>query len=302
MKALVIGYGSIGKRHAKILQNMEKIDSVTVLSSQPNVPFEIINRIEEIININPDYIIIASNTSLHYKQLQFLEETFKDKTILVEKPLFDCLHDYTIVNNKVFVAYNFRFHPMLSLIKEKTKGKKLWNINVFAGSYLPDWRPGRDYQTTYSAIKNAGGGVLLDLSHELDYVQFMAGEIEIGYTINEKVSNLEIETDDLLLLSGKTEKCSHIHISLNYFTRQSFRKIIIDGESISIQADLKANTVSLYEDSKKREYSWPSLERNSTYEAEHNAVVSGDYSKFCTYEEGIKTLQLIEKIKSFEIT
>ena len=175
--ALVIGYGSIGKRHTEILQSMDEIDEISVLSHQNKLTMPTIENMHEISDIDPDYIVIASITSLHFEHLRFIENNFEGKTILVEKPLFDKYYDFTINNNSVFVGYSLRFHPLMQLIKEKIAKRKLWNVNIFCGSFLPDWRANKDYRKTSSAKKSAGGGVLLDLSHEFDYVQWFCGKI-----------------------------------------------------------------------------------------------------------------------------
>jgi len=297
--ALIIGYGSIGKRHADILDSLDIIKKVSVYSNQKNLPFETIKSFDEIINLNPDYIVIASETSLHFKQLMFLEKNLIDKKILVEKPLFDSLKNLEIVRNQVFVGYNLRFHPIINLIKEKISQKLLWNIQVFCGSYLPHWRQNKDYRESSSAKKKTGGGVLLDLSHELDYVQWLTGSISVQYVVNQKVSNLEIDTDDLLLLSGKTDQGSHLQICLNYFTQNSLRQIIIDGDEISLQADLIKNNLLVVEKGEIYNYSFEELQRNDTYKKQHEAILKNNLSSICTYQEGLKTMQLINRIRTY---
>jgi CMP-N,N'-diacetyllegionaminic acid synthase len=278
---------------------MEAVNNVSILSSQLNLPYKTITSSEEIPKLNPSYIVIATNTALHHRLLTFLEENLQGRKILVEKPLFDSFYNLEIKNNQVYVGYNLRFHPLIQLIREKIIDKKLWNIQVFCGSYLPDWRPGRDYRTTASARKETGGGVLLDLSHELDYVQWLVGAIDLRYVKSKKISDLDIETDDLLLLSGKSKNGAHVHISLNYFTRKPIRQIIIDGEGISIQADLIANTIKLYDRNEPSELSWLEFERNNTYLEQHRSILNNDFSRVCTYKEGLETMRLIDCIKSF---
>ncbi len=119
IKALVIGHGSIGKRHADILNEMDKISQVTVLSNQSNLPFRTIKSKEEILRLDPDYLVVASNTALHHEQLVFIDNNLQGRKILIEKPLFDVFHDLDIRNNQVFVGYNLRFHPLIQLIKKK---------------------------------------------------------------------------------------------------------------------------------------------------------------------------------------
>ena len=298
MRALVIGYGSIGSRHADILSSMSMVDEVYVLSSQEYIPYKTIKSLGEIKDIDPDYIVVASDTSTHFEKLYYLENNYLDKTILIEKPLFDQYHDFTVQNNSVFVGYNLRFHPLLQLIIEKLADRKLWNIHVFCGSYLPGWRPGRDYRDTSSARRDKAGGVLLDLSHELDYVQWMAGKIAPEYVVLGNVSDLDIETDDLFVLVGRTEAEATLQITLNYFTRQPVRQIIIDGEGISIEGDLIAGSAKVTEDGNKLDYAWPELSPDSTYQAEHEALLSGDFEGACTYREGQDLMRLIDLCRS----
>ena len=153
LSALVIGYGSIGKRHVEVLKETREISTVSVLTSKTDLPYETIQSLDDIINLNPDYIVIASPTNQHFIQLKFLEENFAGKIILVEKPLFDFPKNFDVKNNKVYVGYNLRFHPIINKIKSLCKSSCLWNINIFCGSYLPDWRPNKDYRETYSAKK-----------------------------------------------------------------------------------------------------------------------------------------------------
>ena len=299
LTALVIGFGSIGKRHADILNTMDEFSHVFVLSRQTGLFYETIKSMDDIPGLNPDYVVIASPTSQHYSQLKFLESHLKDRKILVEKPLYDYMADLLIENNEVYVGYNLRFHPLLHKIKHAVDGRKLWNIQVFCGSYLPKWRNGRDYRETSSARQDSGGGVLLDLSHELDYVQWLTSPLEVNHAVSRKVSDLEIDTDDLLLLSGKTADGAHVHISLNYFTQKPIRQILIDGERISIQADLITKTLSVTEDSEGSYFSWPALESNDMYLAQHQAILENDPSLICTYKEGLQTIELINRIRYF---
>ena len=136
LSALVIGYGSIGRRHADILNSIDTIKNVVVLSSQDRLPFKTITSLEEILKLNPNYIVVASNTNLHHEQLVFLEKNLQGKKILIEKPLFYFFDYLQIKNNQVFVGYNLRFHPLIKLIKEKISGRKPWYIHVTCGSYL----------------------------------------------------------------------------------------------------------------------------------------------------------------------
>lgn len=278
---------------------MDEITNVTILSAQDNLPYKTLSSLEDIHQLNPDYIVIASPTNRHYNELKFLEEHFDGKKILVEKPLFDSMIDFQVLNNEVYVGYNLRFHPLINKVRSLCLNRKFWSMNVFCGSYLPDWRPGSDYRLTSSAQKICGGGVLLDLSHELDYVQWLVGSLEVEYASSKKISDLEIDSDDFLLFTGRSQQCEYVHISLNYLTRTPVRQIILDGDSISLKADLITKTLQATVDSEKLDYSWPNLDRNETYCAQHLSLIGGNKENLCTFQEGLRTMQLIDNIRKW---
>ena len=141
--------------------------------------------------------------------------------------------------------------------------------------------------------------MLLDLSHELDYIQWLFGKIKIEYCKSKKLSNLDIETDDFLNLVGKTNKGVSIQITLSYFTRCPIRKILIDGKNISIQADLINKNVICYERNKRKIYNFKNSNRNDEYKNQHIAVLKKrSTDKLCTLKEGKQLVYLINQIRS----
>jgi len=218
---------------------------------------------------------------------------------LVEKPLFAKPNKINIKKNKYFVGYNLRFNPIINFLKKKIKSKKIWSVNIFCGSYLPDWRKNIEYNKSSSAKKTFGGGVLLDLSHELDYVQWLFGKIKVQHCKSKKLSNLNIETDDFLNLVGKTKTVPSIQITLNYFTRKRTRQIFIDGKNISMQADLVNKNVVYYNSNKKKIYNFKNSNRNSDYKELHLAILKNkSKDRLCTFKEGKQLVDLIAQIRS----
>ena len=170
--ALIIGFGSIGKQQYKVLKKLKIFQNIYIYSKR-NKKKNFISEFYKIVNINPDLIVICSETAKHFSQLKFIESKFKNKIILVEKPLFSNSKYLNIKNNKVFVGYNLRYDPMLQYIKKIIeKEKKIITSNITCNSFLPNWRI-RDYSKSYSASKRKGGGVHLDLSHEIDYTNWI---------------------------------------------------------------------------------------------------------------------------------
>ena len=88
--------------------------------------------------------------------------------------------------NKVFVGYNLRFHPVIKKLKKEIKNKKIFNVNIQNSSYLPSWRKNNVYTKTSSAKKALGGGVLLDISHELDFIRYLFGSFKINMLLIKK--------------------------------------------------------------------------------------------------------------------
>ena len=296
---LISGYGSIGRRHVNILSKLVKKKNITILTNQKLSNFRTIKTLKALNKIDPYYIVVCNPTSDHINKVRFIEKNCKNKFVLVEKPLFSKPVKINIKKNKYYVGYSLRFNPIINFLKRKIRLKKIWNVNIFCGSYLPNWRRNIDYRKSSSAKKHLGGGVLLDLSHELDYVQWLFGKIKIEHCKSKKLSNLNIETDDFLNLIGKTRKVPSIQITLNYFTRKPTRQIFIDGKNISVQADLIKKNVVYYDGNRKRIYNFRSSNRNSEYEKQHLAILKNKYTnKLCTFKEGKQLLYLINQIRS----
>ena len=162
---------------------------------------------------------------------------------MVEKPLFNKFYNLKIKNNKVFVGYDLRIHPIINFIKNKLRNKKIWYASVECGSFLPFWRKNIPYHKSSSAKKKSGGGVLLELSHELDYFLLFFKKFNILDVFNKKISNLKINTDDFLDVKFYNKDIPFINIRLNYFARKNIRMITIEGKNISINACLLTNKI-----------------------------------------------------------
>ena len=296
-KILIIGYGSIGKRHANLLKDFKNISEIYLLTSQSCKNFKKINHISEVKKINPDYILICSRTSEHYKHLYYIEKNLKKKIILVEKPLFNNFRSFKIKRNKVFVGYNLRYHPIINFTKRYIKNKKIFSINASCSSYLPHWRKNINYSESNSAKKRFGGGALLELSHEIDYVQWIYKKIKkIDYAKIKKISNLKSNTEDCVTIIGKIGLANLI-IELNYFSLHEQRLIIINGENFCLKADLIENSVTVFKKKKKKIIKFK-VDKNYTYIQQHKLLLSKNYKDSCSYFQGLNLMSLIQKIRN----
>lgn len=296
MICLIVGYGSIGRRHAKIINKLNLFKKIYVLTRQ-ELPIYL-NKcltIKEVKNINPDYIIIASETSKHFNQLKFINEICTNKTILVEKPLFNKIHNINNINNRVFVGYNLRFHPVIQKLKELIKGKKIYSVKSLCFSNLKKWRKNRKYYKTSSARKNSGG-VIFDLSHEFDFVSWLFGNLRYVNSIKRKNSDLRISTEDYLSLNAIANK-THVSFNFNYYSNLETRKIYIDGKNISLIGDLINNSIEYKSNNKRKKIIFNKFKRDDMFIKLHSKLIKNKFQNICTYNEGITLTKFIDQIK-----
>lgn len=290
MKALVIGYGSIGKRHTRLLENMDLKVAVVSRRSISYTP-RYYNLIKALDDWQPGYVVVANRTSEHYESLKVLsEQNFKGR-VLIEKPLFNWTQSFPKNQfSKIAVAYNFRFHPLLVQLKNLLdKSSSLVSASIYVGSYLPRWRPQVDYRESYSAHKQQGGGVLRDLSHELDYVLWLFGSWKELTARGGHFSSLEINSDDVYSLLMQTYRCPLVSIHMNYIDRIPRRKLIVNTDRHTIAVDLYANTMNVDGHLTKI-----MLEYNDTYCEQHRTMLSSSMKQLCTLQEAMETMVTIE--------
>ena len=183
-KIAIVGFGSIGKRHFSVLKKLyPDLEIVLVRSSkskngrQEEEADAVVYSIKDALDLGIQAAIIASPATFH--SIQAHEFAENGVHLLIEKPLsfqLDGLEELgEIISEKKIVChvgYVLRYDPNLLALKnfiESNNIGNILNIKIQSSSYLPDWRPGQDYKTSVSAQKQLGGGVLLELSHELDY-------------------------------------------------------------------------------------------------------------------------------------
>lgn len=298
MKVLIIGFGSIGKRHYDVLSQLSEVQNIDLVTKQ-NIENKICyKKLEVVNNINQyDYFVIASETNKHFEQLKFLEQNVKNKLFFCEKPLFESKKYLEIKNNKLFIGYVLRFHPLLEKLKEFVKNEKILLVNAKCGQYLPSWRPNTDYKNCYSAKKEEGGGVLLDLSHELDYVQWLCGKINEIKSYQVKISDLEISSDDLTMLLGKTNQDILVNISIDYISKITHRKLLVETFEHTYELDFISNKLIKKDKNGLEEiYSFSNLERNYMFEKMHLDIFN-QQKNVCTFKEALEVMDTISTIQ-----
>jgi CMP-N,N'-diacetyllegionaminic acid synthase len=298
MKILLIGYGSIAKRHEEVLLTFKNVEVIEIVTKQNLLDRIIFKSLEDIGNLDKyDYFVIASETSKHYDQLIYLNKKVKNKKIFCEKPLFDTNKNLIIENNKIFVGYSLRFHPLLEKLKKLLRNEEIVNVNIQCGQYLPNWRPSIDYRKSYSAFKNQGGGVLLDLSHEIDYLQCLFGEIKELKSYQVKISDLEIDSDDFTTFIGKTINNIMVNVSMNYISKITHRVMRVDTLEKSYKLDFINNRLIVIDkEGKELLFETNKLKRNDMFKSMHQSILENK-SQNCTFDEAKSVMNTINKIQ-----
>jgi len=305
VRVLIIGYGSIGKRHFEILSCIKSVNFIEIVTKQNiqnSITYESLNVVNELNNY--DYFIISSETLKHYEHLKYIIQRVSNKIILVEKPLFDKEYsDLETNGNTIYTAYNLRFHPIVSRLKELLQDEKIYYANIICGQYLPTWRPEQDYTKSYSADRKHGGGVLRDLSHELDYSSWLFGKILKVDSINSKVSDLQISSDDIFTAIMTTKDKVVLNISLDYISKIPIRRLIIHTKETTIEANLIDNTLLSYNSTGEKTVlcNTTSLDRNYTYKEMHTAILENKTRTLSSFKDGLEIVSLISSIKFMEI-
>lgn len=250
MNVLIIGLGSIAAKHISAIKKITPDARLYALRSSKKA--DEINGVSNIFSLNelhkikPDFVIISNPTFVHRKTILSLIPF--NIPIFIEKPLFSELDNGEVVkeiqkNNVItYVACNLRFLDCLRFAKDYITNKRINEVNIYCGSFLPNWRPGRDYKSTYSANIELGGGVHIDLIHEIDYTYWLFGKPTKVSKVFSNKSSLDITAFDYAnyTLDYPSFNAS---IVLNYYRRDAKRTLEIVLEEGTILVDILKNKV-----------------------------------------------------------
>jgi predicted dehydrogenase len=307
-KILVIGLGSIGTRHFNNLKTLG-FDDIVLVSSKQDRPaawagHQVFPKLDQALAAHHfTHAFVCSPTASHVGQLKELVKA-KVSKIYLEKPISHNLDDLEQFKTaltqgiQILVGYDLHFDPGLikvrELLQEKAIGK-VYSANAFVGQYLPDWRPYEDHRKGMSASLEHGGGVMLDLIHEFDYLIWLLGSVQIVSAIYQENPELEIETEDVADVLIRFESGATGTIHLDYHQRVLIRNCVFTGALGTIKWDLAARTVTLTQADKKAElFDFSGFERNDRYLEIAKAFMDEDSDdRICTFEHGLESLQLV---------
>lgn len=253
MKVLIVGLGSIAIKHInalKIIDSAVQIFALRSSSSSPSIEGIIdIYDYSSVAELNFDFAIISNPTSLHAEAIKSLIPF--QLPLFIEKPLFSELANEVLISEvkanqiNTYVACNLRFLDCLQFTKNFIKNKRINEVNSYCGSYLPEWRSNVDWRKVYSANAAMGGGVHLDLIHELDYLYWLFGKPQKSSKILKNNSSLQIDAIDYANYTLEYENFVTSAI-LNYYRKDSKRTLEIVMQESTVFVDILKNCV--YED------------------------------------------------------
>lgn len=307
LKVCFVGVGSIAKRHIRNLKSVctgrglevrieayrRKKDGLTV----DGIDF-VYNDIEKIPS-DYDVIFITNPTELHLETLMAFHD--KGKNFFIEKPVvslkqLEAAKEFQTRNDAVYyVACPLRYNAVIQWIKNNIVPSDVISVRSISSSYLPDWRPGQDYRETYSAHKDMGGGVSIDLIHEWDYLTYLFGWPESVHSFIGKKSGLEIDSDDYAIyIAEYIDKIVELH--LDYFGRHTIREVQLFMSGDTIIGDLIHSRITFLSSGKTVNFD---EERDSYQRRELNHFIDmifGFTEAGNGYRHGIDVLELTQGI------
>lgn len=324
MKFLIAGLGSIGRRHFRNLVALDEKDIVLLRTRKGTLPdselagYPVETDLNEALKKHkPDAVIVANPTSMHLDVA--IPAAQAGCSILLEKSVSHSLERLDVLEkaaeksgSRILVGFQFRYHPTLNkareLIQSNTLGRIL-TVHAHWGEYLPQWHPWEDYRQSYAARADLGGGVIVTLTHPLDYLCFLLGEVESLWSFNGHISPLDVDVEDVAEIGLKFASGAVGGVHLNYFQRPPVHRLEIVGTDGTLRWDNADGSLHLYKmPSPFGSYSDTppapvmeifsppgGFERNQLFVAQTRhfiEVVRGESKPVCSLEDGVMALRL----------
>jgi predicted dehydrogenase len=315
MKFLIVGFGSIGRRHFHNLLSLGEKDIYFYRTHQSTLEdieladYQVETDLKSALAQEPDAIIIANPSAYHLDVA--IPAAQQGCHILLEKPISHSMSRVEEFSkavqesgSRVLVGFQFRYHPDLIKIKELLDNKNIGRVLSFRshwGEYLPNWHPWEDYRESYAARNDLGGGVLLTLCHNFDYLRWLFCETRVHSALLGYNSGLGIEVEDTAEVSLVCDHEVQGSLHLNFTQKPGKHYLEIIGSRGSIYWDYYQNQVILYTFNPAGElntkiFSTPDgFDRNDLFiqEMKHFIdLIKGNADPVCSLTDGIKALEL----------
>ena len=325
MRFLIAGLGSIGRRHFRNLVALGEKDIVLLRSHRATLPddeligYPVETEIQAALERHkPQAVIVANPTALHLNVAIPAAEA--GCAVLLEKPIAEDLSRVDELRRaaekngqRILVGFQFRYHPTLNKARELIEAGALGNVltvHAHWGEYLPQWHPWEDYRQSYAAREDLGGGVIRTLTHPLDYLRFLLGEVESLQALSGHVSPLELAgVEDVAEIGLRFSSGAIGGVHLNYFQRPPVHRLEIVGTNGTLRWDNADGILHYYKISAPfgsysddapapiiETFAPPEgFERNHLFVAQMRHfldVTAGKSEPICTLADGIRALEL----------
>ena len=314
MKILIAGLGSIGRRHLRNLKTLGQTDLLLYRTHQATLPdtelsdYPTYTELNEALGQKPDGVIVANPTSLHLEVATAAARA--GAALLIEKPVSDSLLGIRELqaaldeaSKPALVGFHLRYHPVLRQIKELVDSNQLGKAlkaHAHWGEYLPGWHPWEDYRNSYAARADLGGGVLNTLSHPIDYLRWLMGEVRSVSASLNNLSPLELDVEDNAELLLKFHSGSLATVHLDYYQRPPSHSLEISFEKGRIRWDGGTGCAvieNVESDTVNTLCPPDGFERNDMFLAEMDAFVrlcQGEDIPHCTLADGKRVQKIVE--------
>lgn len=324
MKFLIAGLGSIGRRHFRNLIALGEKDIILLRTRKGTLPddelagYPVETDVWEALKKHkPEAVIVANPTSMHLDVAIPAAES--GCHILLEKPVSHSLERLDVLEkaakksgSRILVGFQFRYHPTLhkarELIQSNSVGK-IFTVHAHWGEYLPQWHPWEDYRQSYAARADLGGGVIVTLTHPLDYLRYLLGEVDSLWSFNGHISPLEVDVEDVAEIGLRFANGTVGGVHVNYFQRPPVHRLEIVGTQGTLRWD---NVDGILHDHRMpapfgsyadpppapviERFSPPEgFERNQLFVAQTRhfiEIVRGESEPVCRLEDGVMALRL----------
>jgi predicted dehydrogenase len=334
MKFLIAGLGSIGRRHFRNLIALGETDIILLRTRKATLPddelagYPLETDVHKALNNHkPNAVIVANPSALHLDIAIPAAEA--GCHILLEKPVSNSLARLDVLQqaaqksgSKILVGFQFRYHPTLNKARELIQSNalgKILTVHAHWGEYLPEWHPWEDYRQGYAARSDLGGGVIVTLTHPLDYLRYLIGEVESLWSFNVHVSPLEIDVEDVAEIGLKFSNGAIGGVHLNYVQRPPVHRLEIVGTDGTLHWDnadgilhfsrmpAPFGSYSEHPPAPGMETFSPpeGFERNQLFVAQTRhfiEIVRGESDPVCNLEDGVRALRLALAAKESEST
>jgi predicted dehydrogenase len=311
MKILIAGLGSIGRRHFRNLLALGERDILLYRTRQSSLPedeldgFPVETDLQAALAHKPQAVIIANPTALHLETA--IQAAEAGCSILLEKPVSHTMEGLDRLElalqrggGKMLVGFQFRFHPTLrktaELIQSGSLGKTL-SVHAHWGEYLPGWHPWEDFRQGYSARHDLGGGVVLTLSHPLDYLRYVIGEVGAVWAFTSSQGlGLPVEDTAEIGLRFSGGVIGSVHLDYNQRPPTHYLEITASQGSLRWDnRDGSLEVVNALEETRQNFMPPAGFERNQLFLDEMShflSVLRGESEPLCTWQDGKQALSL----------